>query len=391
MENFILKELKNTDFIQELENIGFDKSYRSKACEKYQYKNFKIFGVSVAQANILKQTALSFGADCATCRDVVTGNCQKSDCILGGSISELRKISQNLKFQPFGLKNLAKILEENLDFKLHDIKIKEKTFDFTKPYIVGVVNITKNSFSDGGEFFELDKAKSHILELIKDGADIIELGAESTKPFSKGVSEKNQLEKLLPLLDFIKKEDMKIPVSIDTRSANVARECLKSDADIINDVSGFKFDKNMAKTCAEFNCPVILQHSQGTPESMQISPKYENLTDEIFLDLKKCKDYAISCGINSENIILDVGIGFGKTKKDNFELIKRAEEFSSLECPLMFGVSRKSLLGMPDAPNSEKDIFTLAINSILLTKGINFIRVHNVKLTKKLIDMLFEK
>ncbi|MFA7659132.1 MAG: dihydropteroate synthase [Candidatus Gastranaerophilaceae bacterium] len=386
MNDFILKDV-NGDLEQELEQIGFDETYLHKAVDKFQYKNIKIFDLTVPQANILKQTAISVGADCAVHRETITSKVEKTDCLLGGSFSQLKKISQKLHKQPFNLSKLADLIEKNLDFKLLPIKIKETTFDFTKPYIVGVLNLTQNSFSDGGEFFEFDKAKKHLLEMIKDGADIIELGAESTKPFSSPVSANDQLKKLLPILKFIEKEKIKTPISIDTRSAEVAEKCIKSGADMINDVSGFEYDNNMIATIAELDVPVIIQHSQGTPENMQIRPTYGSLMDEIFLGLNNKINIAIAGGIKQKNIIIDAGIGFGKTKEQNFEIIKRIDELFSLNCPVMLGVSRKSLLGMPDVSNDVKDIFTLALNAVIIDKKVNFIRVHNVKLHKNLLQI----
>ena len=314
MNEFILKDV-NTDLQHELEQIGFDKTYRNKAVDKFRYKNLKIFDLTIPQANILKQTAISVGADCAVHRETITAKVEKTDCLLGGSFSQLKKISQKLKKQPFSLSKLADLIEKNLDFKLAPIKIKETTFDFTKPYIVGVLNLTKNSFSDGGEFFEFDKATKHLLEMIEDGADIIELGAESTKPFSRAVSTEEQLEQLLPILKFIKENNIKTPISIDTRSADVAQKCIESGADIINDVSGLEYDSQMVNTLAKLNVPIIIQHSKGNPEDMQVNPTYENLIEEIFLSLKQKTDFAIESGIKPENIIIDAGIGFGKTKE----------------------------------------------------------------------------
>jgi len=385
MNEFILKDV-NTDLQHELEQIGFDKTYRNKAVDKFRYKNLKIFDLTIPQANILKQTAISVGADCAVHRETITAKVEKTDCILGGSFSQLKKISQKLKKQPFSLSKLADLIEKNLDFKLAPIKIKETTFDFTKPYIVGVLNLTKNSFSDGGKFFEFDKATKHLLEMIEDGADIIELGAESTKPFSRAVSTEEQLEQLLPILKFIKENNIKTPISIDTRSADVAQKCIESGADIINDVSGLEYDSQMVNTLAKLNVPIIIQHSKGNPEDMQVNPTYENLIEEMFLSLKQKTDFAIQSGINPENIIIDAGIGFGKTNEQNFEIINRIDELYALNYPIMLGVSRKSLLNMPEATNETKDVFTLALNASISEK-VNFIRVHNVKLHKTLFQI----
>lgn len=386
MSEFTLKNIEGL-IEHELELIGFDKSYLHKAVEKFQYKNIKIFELSIPQANILKQTALSVGADCAVHRETITCKVEKTDCILGGSFSQLRKIAQKLRKQPFKLSKLADLIEQNLDFKLKPIEINDKVFDFTKSYIVGVLNLTPDSFSDGGEFLDFENAKNHLLQLIEDGADIIDIGAESTKPFSKPVPAEVQLERLLPILEFAKVQQVQIPISIDTRSAEVAQKCVEAGADIINDVSGLEFDSKMAETVSKLGIPVIIQHSKGVPEEMQVNPTYENLMDEIYLDLKKKTDFAIEKGIKPENIIIDAGIGFGKTKEHNLEIIRRIGELAALGYPIMLGISRKSFLGTPDATNEEKDIFTLALNAGLFEK-VNFIRVHNVKLHKDLLSVL---
>ena len=375
MHDFVLKEIVTDDLEKELSDVGFDKSYIQKACDKFVYKNIKIFDLTPAQANILKQTALSVGADCATHRETITGKVEKTDCILGGSISQLEKIAKKLSCQPFGLKKLGEMLCRRPQSGSEGCKI------------AGILNLTTNSFSDGGEFYEFDKAIEHLNEMINDGADVVDIGAESTKPYSEPVSAAEQLAKLVPLLEHIKENDIKIPVSIDTRSSAVARKCLELGADIINDVSGFDYDEKMPEVIAEFNAKVIIQHSKGTPQNMQDKPVYENLTDEIYLGLKNKIDIALSKGIKRENIIIDPGIGFGKTREDNFEIIRRIEELYGLGCPVMLGVSRKSLLNMPDEDNFTKDIFTLALNAVAINKKVDYIRVHNVKLHRKFLDI----
>lgn len=380
MHDFILREIKDTDIEKEINAIGFDKSYSHKAKEKFEYKNIKIYSLTPAMANILKQTALSVGCDCATHREVITGKIENSNCILGGSVSQIKKIAEKLKFQPFGLKELGKKLENSCPPLAGGPK---SMISRRETKLVGILNLTTNSFSDGGMYNDFEKAKEHLLELISDGADIIDIGAESTKPYSSPVSPKEQLEKLLPIIDFAKN---KTTISIDTRSAIVAEECINAGANIINDVSGFDYDEKMVDVIAKHNIPIIIQHSQGTPETMQNSPHYNNLIEDIFLNLKKKIDFAHSKNI--KNIIIDPGIGFGKTKEDNFEIIKRIEEFQSLNCPIMLGISRKSLLDMPNADNLAKDIYTTAINALAIERNVDYIRVHNIKMHRKLIDLM---
>lgn len=378
MHDFLVKKLSNTNIEQELINIGFDKTYTHTAKDKFEYINFKIFNLTPAQANIIKQTAISVGADCGTHREVITGKIENSNCILGGSLSQIKKISEKLQRQPFGLKILGQILEGKTK-----IKLPEKT------QLMGVLNVTTNSFSDGGDFYDFDKSIEHLKQLIDDGADIIDIGAESTKPYSKPVSSNDQLKKLEPILNYIKTQNIKTPISIDTRSSVVAKRCIELGADIINDVSGFDFDNNMVNVLAQNpNTKIVIQHSQGSPEIMQNNPTYSNLMDEIYTKLKNKVDFAINNGIKFENIIIDPGIGFGKTKEDNFEILRRWKELKAIGCPVLIGISRKSLLDMPQATNEEKDIYTLALDSILMNENIDILRVHNVKMHKKISSIL---
>lgn len=381
MHDFLLKELSNTEIETELKNIGFDKTYTGKAKNKFIYKNFKIYNLTVAQANILKQTALSVGADCGTHREVITGKVKLSSCILGGSISQIQKIAKKLQYQPFGLKNLGEQLFE---------KIKISTAKNTK--IVGILNITKNSFSDGGKYYNFEDAIKHLHQLIDDGADVIDIGAESTKPYSKGVSDEEQLKNLEPVLNYIRENNIQIPISIDTRSSVVAEKCIELGASIINDVSGFDFDSRMVEVIAaqqDKNIKVILQHSNGTPETMQDNPQYGNLMDEIYIKLKEKVKFAILKGIQPSNIIIDPGIGFGKTREHNIEIIKRWKELRTIGCPVLLGLSRKSFLEIKNSDNDEKDLYTLALNSILMNENIDYIRVHNVKIHKKLQQIIY--
>lgn len=373
MKYFVLRELPAYGIEKELEEIGFHVAYRNKFADKCDYKNIKIYGLSVAQANILKQTALIFGADCAVNQHVITGNIEKSDAILCGSCSQLKKIATKLASQPFKLAVLGK---EILDFL---------TPQNRKTKLVGILNVTPNSFSDGGLYYDEKSACQHLVELINDGADMIDIGAESTKPFSQAVSCEEQIQRLKPVLNFIQKEGLKIPVSIDTRSAQVAEYVLDNGCGYINDVSGFDYDPQLADVVAKYQAGVIIQHSKGTPENMQVAPHYENVVEEIFFSLKQKVEFAKEKGII--NIVIDPGIGFGKSKEDNLVILDRVEEFYALNCPVMLGVSRKSFLGVNDNNNELKDALTLAVSYPLIKKNVDYLRVHNVKLHKCLINL----
>lgn len=374
-KKFLIKPIINTDLEKELEIIGFDKSYRHKAINKFRYKTLKIYDLSVAQANILKQTALTVGADCGTNRNVITGNIETSDVILGGSFSQLEKISQKLTHQPFSLGILGEEIKSLL---------KEKT---TQTKIMGILNITDNSFSDGGEFNTTELACEHFKQLVEDGADIIDIGAESTKPLAPSVSAETQLEKIMPVLEYSK--NFNIPISIDTRSSIVAEKCLEFGVNIINDVSGLKYDKDMASVIAKHkNATLILQHSLGSEINMSEEHHYNYVVDDVYNDLYQQIEFAKFNGI--ENIILDVGIGFDKSRDENFEILRRIEEFYALGYPMMTGISRKSTLGLQNASNEEKDIFTLSLNTLAVNQKVDYLRVHNVKIHKQMLKIMHE-
>lgn len=366
MKDFVVKTLVANDIESELEKVGFDIAYRAKASDKFRYKTLKIFDLTLPQANILKQTALSFGADCGVHREVLTNKIEKTDVILGGSFSQLKKISDKLKSQPFSLKILAEKIETQL------IQQERKT------KIVGILNLTPDSFSNDG-VVNSKTAVDKLYQLINDGADMIDIGAESTRPNSKPVEAEEQIRRLSLVINEIK--NIQIPVSVDTKSAEVARFVLDNGVKIINDVSGMEYDLKMAEVISEYNAGIIIQHSMGSAENII---KYNDVVEDVYKFLFNKAEFAKSKGI--ENIILDVGICFSKTKSDNYEILDRIEEFYSLNLPIMVGVSRKSFLGVSEDNNNLKDSLTLALNYPLMRKGVDYLRVHNVKLHKQLLN-----
>ena len=280
MERFIIKELTSNNLSEELLQIGFDEGYRNVFTDKLRHKNIKIYNLTPAQANILKQLALSVGADCGTHREVITGKVEKSDAILCGNISQIKKIAQKLKPQPFKLNLLGENLLSILKQQSHETKL------------VGILNITPDSFSDGGEYYKREDAQKHLIKLIEDGADIIDIGAESTRPYSEEISPEVQIERLKPILNFINEEKIKTPISIDTRSSIVAEFALDRGVKIINDVSGFDYDTKIAEVTARYNATIIIQHSYGIPRKMQENPQYKNVVEDIYFKLKEKIEFA---------------------------------------------------------------------------------------------------
>lgn len=255
------------------------------------------------------------------------------------------------------------------------------SLDFSKKtYIMGILNVTPDSFSDGGLFFNEKKAIEHARRLVEDGADIIDIGGESTRPGSEPVLVEEEIRRTMPVIKAISRE-MKIPISIDTYKAEVARHALDAGASIINDISGLRFDPEMPKVAAEYGVPVIIMHIKGRPKDMQQNPVYEALIPEIMDYLRISIRLANKFGISDDKIIIDPGIGFGKTFEHNLEIIKNLKEFTLLGKPVVIGVSRKAFIGkiLGDVPPSERLEGTASAVAISIFNGANIVRVHDVK------------
>ena len=255
--------------------------------------------------------------------------------------------------------------------------------------VMGIVNVTPDSFSDGGKFFSSEVAISHASKLITQGADIIDIGGESTRPGAEQVSESEELKRVIPVIEKIRTDNPTILISIDTTKASVAKHAVEAGANIINDVSGLSFDNNMIGIVESFNIPVVIMHMKGNPQNMQLNPKYKDIVNEI-LDFFKMKiKIAIQSGINRSMIILDPGIGFGKTVEHNFELLSRLNEFNVLELPIMIGPSRKSFIGITlDLPPEDRVEGTAAAVSAGVMNGASIVRVHDVKSMKRVVRII---
>ena len=374
----------------DLREIGFDKSYIHKGLDKHRFKTIKICGLNCAQANILKQTALTSGTDCAVHREVITGKVETSDCILSATIAQFQKISEKLKFQPLKLSVLGEQIKEILYSNLPVTIIRDIAIDWTKrPYIMGILNVTPDSFSDGGEFNTIEKALKHYREMIEQGADIIDIGGESTRPYSDKIPPEEEIQRVIPVIKEIRKCDKQTIISIDTRNAQTAKEAINSGADIINDVSAMEWDNNMLPLVKELKCPIILNHSSAAPDTMQDNTQYTDVVDEIYDYLQKKLDILYENGIEKSQVIIDPGIGFGKTTRQNYEIIKRLQEFKTLDCPILVGHSRKNFLKETILSDIREDLdaATMVVSQKLIENKVNIIRVHNVKEHRMLLNI----
>jgi dihydropteroate synthase len=270
---------------------------------------------------------------------------------------------------------------------LKPLQIRKVIFDWTEtPYLMGIINVTPDSFSDGGEVDTVEKALKKAEVLLKEGASILDIGGESTRPFSDPVPEEIEIKRVLPVIKAIKENFPEAIISVDTYKAKVAELALKTGADMINDISGCQFDKKMIDVARDFQCPIVIMHIKGTPKTMQINPYYENVIKEIKEYFYERIDFLTNKGIAFEKIILDPGLGFGKTFQHNIELIKHLEEFKEIKRPILLGPSRKSFIGeIVKKPPKERDSGTAGFAIYSYLKGVHFLRVHNVSLIKEAI------
>lgn len=345
----------------------------------------KLDSVSCIAAHIIKQEMLSLGADAALPRQVLTGRNKKTECLLIGNLSQLNRLKEKLKIQPFGLDKLA----DDLSRVLNNYSRNEFIFDLGRykinfgktTRIMGIVNLTPDSFSGDGLYqSSVYKIIEYMQKLIDDGADIIDIGGESTRPGTKAVSIKEELERTIPVIKAAAKK-IKIPISIDTYKPEVAKQALDNGAVIVNDITGLKNPK-MTKIVAKYKAAVVIMHMQGKPSTMQKNPEYKSLMEEIILYLDRAINRAEAAGIDREKIIIDPGIGFGKTLEHNLQILKRLKELKTLGRPIMVGTSRKSFIGKILNVEPQERIFgTLASCVLAVRNGANILRVHDVKET----------
>lgn len=257
------------------------------------------------------------------------------------------------------------------------------------PLLMGILNVTPDSFFDGNRFTTRETALAHALDLIEQGADIIDVGGESTRPYSSGVSIDEELARVIPVIEDIRARSP-VVVSIDTRKAAVAEQALSAGAGIINDVSGLSYDSRMGRVAAEAGVPVIIMHSKGTPGDMQKDPYYDDVIGEIYSFFEERLGFARGQGIREENIVLDPGIGFGKRVQDNLKIVKELRRFKELGRPVLIGTSMKTFTGKVTGADSleERGEGTLATVALACLNGADIIRVHDVGKAKRVIMMV---
>lgn len=358
---------KNTNIEKLLTDLGVDSGGISILNAKSKIYLLHIKQLHVGAANILKQDALSVGADLAVPRGTVLAKTPTVDCLLIATSRQLQKLSKKELAQPFGLKDLGVKLSEILGVK----KVKDVE-------IMGVVNANDDSFYSKSRFSEKD-AISRIEKMIEDGAKVIDVGGVSSAPNSKPVSVEDELERVENIYKLIYENKLyeRVKFSADTYEPAVAKKALDSGFKIINDIKGLESDK-LCKVIASYDAQAVLMHMQGTPQTMQVDPHYDNILSDIYTFFEKRIDKVESFGV--KDIILDVGIGFGKTLEHNISLIKNLEHFSTLKKPLLVGASRKSMIDkIYKSDIQDRLAGTLEIHMESVRNGASILRVHDVK------------
>jgi len=362
--------------------------------DKFVNIAIKIDDVDNKAANILKQEMLARDGDVVTSRSTLNSPSERSDVIIFGTIKNIKSLAEKIRIQPFGLKTLSKELE---DFLIHlekiqkqnILKIGARDFNLKKEVVImGILNVTPDSFFDGGKYFNYKNAYARIDEIVSEGAHIIDVGGMSTRPGSKPISVSEELERVIPAISYIKKNH-DILISIDSYRSQVAREALKAGADMINDISGLVLDDNMKKVAADSEASLVLMHMKGTPQDMQENPVYHDVVQEIYDFFKTQTDMAVESRIKPENIIIDPGLGFGKTLEHNFIIIKKLADFKSLGYPVLVGASRKSFTGaLSGLLPQERLENSIAVAVMCVLNGANLVRVHDVKETVRAINLI---
>lgn len=370
----------------------------SSKCDEYVYEKLakKIIGNSFVvedidnrAANVLKQEAISCGCDVAVSKDISLFKKGKSNIVICANRNQIEKLVIKIKEQPFGLKILSKQISDINSFQLKQIVCADKKISLNKILVMGIVNLSPDSFFKNG-IEDIPVAVETALQMQKDGADIIDVGAESTRPGSRPVPIKEEITKIKNFLKLFRKKS-KMPISVDTYKSEVAQVALDEGADIINDIYALRYkNKEMAKIVAENKAAVILMHMKKNPLTMQQNIRYNNTLSDIFNFLSKQMNFALDSGIKKESIIVDPGIGFGKTVEDNLLIIKRLFDFKSLNVPVLMALSNKSFLakviGTEDF--NERRTATVVANLVSVINGADILRAHDVKETVKSLKII---
>jgi dihydropteroate synthase len=381
------------DAARELRKIGVSDGGVRAMAAKTQTVVLKVSGASVPLAHILKQQMLSIGGDAAVARGVLTHEVDSTDVLLIGTLAQLGSLVQKLSYQQFGLPELGERVAATLAALAPKsrlvLRARQHTLDLGKKvHVMGILNVTPDSFSDGGDFLQPSVALEHALEMVADGADIIDVGGQSSRPGSQAIPEGEEIRRTVPIIERIHAE-WRGPISVDTSRAEVAEEALKAGASIVNDISAFTAEPAIAQVAARFEAACVLMHMQGTPATMQEDPSYEDLMGQIALFLATAIAAATGAGVGDDQIVIDPGIGFGKTTAHNLAILRHLPELKALGKPILVGPSRKGFIGrVLDLQVDDRLEGTLAAAAYAVAQGARILRVHDVRPVARAVKLV---
>nr|WP_320115445.1 dihydropteroate synthase [uncultured Desulfuromonas sp.] len=375
---------------RQLEAIQVDPCGVNLMTDKALHVNILLQQVSCVAANILKQEMLTLGGDAAVARGTVACSIDQTDVVLMGTRKQLAQLVVRLPRQPFGLKALATELDAVLSptGPVQTLVGCRCRLDVSRPQVMGIINVTPDSFYDGGVCTNLDAVLRQAEKQVDDGADLFDVGGESTRPGAALVTPDVELERVVPVVDALRQR-FDLPISVDTNKAGVAKAVLESGADFINDISGLTFDDEMATVVAQKKAGVFVMHTRGCPETMQNNTAYRDLLSEVIHSLRYSIDLARQAGLPAEYISVDPGVGFGKSVAGNLELLRRLDEVAALGYPVLIGTSRKSFIGkVLDQPVPQQRLYgSLASVAVAAQNGAQIFRVHDVGATRQTVDL----
>jgi dihydropteroate synthase len=398
----ILEYSNAEELKKELEKVKVDWEGLQVMLPKGFFRAVKLEGVNYEAAHILKQEMLRLGGEGAISAAVYFGAASPTDVILMGTLAQLEALINSLRqFPDDTLKAVAQEVEEALKNYQRDnlkpMQIGKKTFVWgERTYIMGIINVTPDSFSGDGLAGNVEEAVAQAIRFVEEGADILDIGGESTRPGSQPISEEEELSRVMPVLRRLVKE-VDVPISIDTYKARVAREAIEAGASMVNDVWGLRMDPDMAKVVAEYNVPVVVMHNRSNPKNAvqearlggrYVGVEYQDLMADIVRELEYSIGLALDAGVDFEKIIVDPGIGFGKTVEQNLEILRRLGELKVLGRPILLGTSRKSVIGyVLNLPPNERVEGTAATVALGIAAGADIVRVHDVKAMARVAKM----
>lgn len=375
------------EIVDEMKKLGADLNGIKLMAPKAETILLRLHGVSLKAANLLKQEMLALGGDCVLHREVSMLKIDPTDVMLIGTRRQYNGLLRKCRVQPFDLPRIGEeinqlLKDEKRRFRPWQLQAGPYFMDLqSKTWVMGILNVTPDSFSDGGKFNHLETAIEHAQQMVADGADIIDVGGESTRPGHKQVTLEEELKRVVPIVEAIRGK-VNVPISVDTYKAEVARQAIEAGANIINDVWGCKRDPNMAKVAATYHVPIILMHNRE-------DTNYQDLIPDMISDIRESIQLAHEAGVPDEMIILDPGIGFAKTYEQNLEVMDRLDEFVALGYPVLLGTSRKSMIGKALQLEVDQRLEgTGATVCLGVARGCQLVRVHDVQPIKRMVMMM---